>query len=40
MNISSISAIRPKGLTAEHARYITGQALVVDGGVSLLSPAR
>ena len=27
-------------LLSGHARYITGQTLVVDGGVTLMSPAR
>jgi NAD(P)-dependent dehydrogenase (short-subunit alcohol dehydrogenase family) len=65
VNVSSISALRPRGLTAystskgavialtramavhavrfllsAEARYITGQTLVVDGGATLVGPAR
>ena len=29
-----------KFLLSDHARYITGQALVVDGGVTLQAPER
>jgi NAD(P)-dependent dehydrogenase (short-subunit alcohol dehydrogenase family) len=53
VNVSSISALRPRGATAYSvskgavialtraiARYITGQALAVDGGATIVGPAR